>query len=381
MKRLFHGLAACAVGLMMAVPLGAFAYTYDEGGLRWEYNVRYDEDDGAWEASVYDVWQIDEKGNWKEWDATALVVPATLPAVGTNEFARAEPVYSESGNFLSNKYVTVYGPDVKSIVATVLYVNADQEDNEKLTSLTVPETVEEVYGFGGCTNLSTVVMGADTEFTHESFVGTPWLKAQGEFVVRGDVLVAYQGAATSVTVPDGIVEIGDDAFAVWYNEDMTNLTSVTLPVGLEEIDNGAFRGCEKLASINMPDSLVLIGNYAFQGCESLTSVTLPAKLKRIGAGAFSHCYGLTSIAIPGKVKELAYETFYCCTGLTSVVFSDGLKWIDSQVFFGANLTTVDIPASVKSIGNYAFAYCTGLTSVALSDGLKSIGNNAFYRAT
>lgn len=378
MKRLFHGLVASAVGLMMAVPLGAFAYTHDEGGFRWSYGVWYDEDNDAWEASIYDVWQIDEKGNWKEWDATALVVPATLPAVGTNEFARAEPVYSESGNLLSNKYVTVYGPDVKSVVATVVYVNAGQEDNEKLTSLTVPETIEEVYGFGRCTNLSTVVMGAGTEFTHESFAATPWLKAQGEFVVRGDVLVAYQGAATSVTVPDGIVEIGDCAFDAWCNNDMTNLTSVTLPVGLEEIDDEAFDECEKLASINLPDSLVLIGDDAFSGCESLTSVTLPAKLKHIGAGAFSHCNGLTSIAIPEKVKELEYGAFYCCTGLTSVAFSDGLKFIGSEAFFGANLATVDIPASVKSIGYEAFAYCENLTTVTGCAGLEEVGSDAFY---
>ena len=378
MKRLFHGLVASAVGLMMAVPLGAFAYTYDEGGFRWSYGFWYDEDNDAWEASVYNVLQIDEKGNWKEWDATAVVVPATLPAVGTNEFARAEPVYSESGNFLSNNYVTVYGPDVKSVVATVVYVNADQDNNEKLTSLTIPETVEEVYGFGRCTNLSTVVMGADTEFTHESFAATPWLKAQGEFVVRGDVLVAYQGAATSVTVPDGIVEIGDCAFDAWCNNDMTNLTSVTLPVGLEEIDDEAFDECEKLASINLPDSLVLIGDYAFYGCESLTSVTLPAKLKHIGAGAFSHCNGLTSIAIPEKVKELEYEAFYCCTGLTSVAFSNGLKFIGSEAFFGANLATVDIPASVKSIGYEAFAYCKNLATVTGCAGLEEVGSDAFY---
>ena len=379
MKRLLYGLAAFAVGLMMAVPLGAFAYTYDEGGFRWEYYVSYDDEAAAWTASIEDVWQIDEKGNRKEWDATALVVPATLPAVGTNEFARAESVYDESGNFLSNKFVTVYGPDVKSVAATVVYVEVDQEYNEKLTSLTVPETVEEVYGFGRCTNLSTVVMGADTEFTHESFAATPWLKAQGEFVVRGDVLVAYQGAATSVTVPDGIVEIGDCAFDAWCNNDMTNLTSVTLPVGLEEIDNEAFDECEKLASINLPDSLVLIGDDAFYGCESLTSVTLPAKLKHIGAGAFSHCNGLTSIAIPEKVKELEYEAFYCCTGLTSVAFSDGLKSIGYRAFFGANLATVDIPASVKRIGYEAFAYCTNLATVTGCAGLEEVGRNPFYK--
>lgn len=362
MKRLLHGLVASAVGLMMAVPLGAFAYTYDEGGFRWYYNIDQDEEDGGWTASIYRVYQLDENGKEKrdEWgnpvsDATTMVVPATLPAVGTNEFARAEAVYDESGAFLSNKYVTVYGPEVKSVVAAVTYLYASQWGNDKLTSVTIPETVEYVGGFGGCENLATVIMGPETEFTCASFAETPWLKAQGEFVIRDDVLIAYQGSATSVVVPDGITEIGDSAFSAWYNDDMTNLTSVTLPASLKRIDD-----------------------YAFDGCRALTSIALPADLRYIGDGAFYKCEGLTSIAIPGKVKHLNGEAFYCCTGLVSVALSDGLESIGYGAFCGTGLAAIDIPASVEEIEDEAFADCARLATVTGCAGLEYVGSDAFY---
>ena len=152
MKRLLYGLSACAVGLILAAPLGALGYSHDEGGFRWCYDVY--EEDGGWTASIYQVYQLDENGKVKgEWwdpvfDATTMVVPATLPAVGTNEYAVAEAVYDEDGAFLSNKYTTVYGPEVKSISAVVTYVDACNEGNDKLTSVTIPETVEKVEGFG-----------------------------------------------------------------------------------------------------------------------------------------------------------------------------------------------------------------------------------------
>lgn len=383
MKRLLHGLATGVVGLMLAVPLGASARTYDEGGFRWEYNVWENEDTGAWEASIIDVWQIDEKGDWKAWDATTLTVPATLPADGTNEYARLEKEYKEDGSFLSNKFVTVYGPEVKSVAATVTSLDAWQGGNEKLTSVTIPETVKEVWGFDDCKNLTTVTMGAETEFYHESFANTPWLKSQGEFIVRDGVLIAYQGTATSVVVPDGITEIGDGAFSTYYNEDMTNLTSVTLPVGLEEIGSDAFCDCEKLASINLPDSVTRIDSYAFQGCSSLANVLLPAKLKYLGVGAFSHCDALTGIVIPASVKRLYRHAFYCCLGLTSVTLPAGLEEIGSEAFFGASLTTVDIPASVTYIDDSAFEYCAKLTTITGCAGLEDVGwsvfdNTAFY---
>ena len=368
MKRLLYGLSACAVGLILAAPLGALGYSHDEGGFRWDYDVY--EEDGGWTASIYQVYQLDENGKVKVdeywdpvYDATTMVVPATLPAVGTNEYAVAEAVYDEDGTFLSNKYTTVYGPEVKSISAVVTYVDAGNEGNDKLTSVTIPETVEKVEGFADCTSLATVAIGPDTEFSHWSFAKTPWLKAQGEFVIRDGVLVAYQGNATEVVVPDGVKRIGDYAFYADSNAEMAKLARVVIPVGLEEIGIGAFEGCSALTSVNLPDSLRRIEDYAFEDCQSLAGVALPTGLRYLGDGAFYRCEALPTIAVPGNVKYVSDYAFYCCTGLTSVVLSEGLRSIGGQAFLGAGLAAIDIPASVEEIEGAAFAYCASLRSL------------------
>ena len=225
--------------------------------------------------------------------------------------------------------------------------------------MTLPETVERVEGFDDCTNLVTVTMGAETVFEHWSFLGTPWLKEQGEFVIRDGVLIAYQGSAAEVVVPDGVEEIGPYAFSGNCNMDVTNLVSVTLPARLEEI-----------------------GSYAFQGCEKLAAIDIPASVTWIDNGAFAHCYGLTSATIPPKVKRLYSETYYCCTGLVSVTLPASLKAIGDMAFEGCTaLAAIDIPASVELIYYSAFGYCWALTSIDIPASVEMIDTRAFVNCT
>ena len=67
--------------------------------------------------------------------------------------------------------------------------------------------------------------------------------ARGELVFQldGDVLVKYQGTATSVTIPTTVKEIGDGAFA-----GNSTIKSVKIPSTVEKIDYGAFYGCTQL---------------------------------------------------------------------------------------------------------------------------------------
>ena len=67
----------------------------------------------------------------------------------------------------------------------------------------------------------------------------------------------------SITIPDCITHIGDNAF-----EDCKELKNVTIGNGLTSIGWDAFRNCSELISITIPDSVTSIESGAFEGCDN-----------------------------------------------------------------------------------------------------------------
>ena len=74
-----------------------------------------------------------------------------------------------------------------------------------------------------------------------------------DFVVENGVLVKYTGEGGDVTIPDGIISIGSNAF-----EYCNSLTGVTLPDSVTSVEDSAFFGCDKLISVKLPNSLMSI---------------------------------------------------------------------------------------------------------------------------
>jgi hypothetical protein len=72
-----------------------------------------------------------------------------------------------------------------------------------------------------------------------------------------------------------ITEIADIASDIVNSRPNKNkIVSVTLPDSLEAIGDNAFRGFTSLTSIDLPDSLTSLGTYAFTGCTSLATIDL-----------------------------------------------------------------------------------------------------------
>ena len=72
----------------------------------------------------------------------------------------------------------------------------------------------------------------------------------------------------SVTLPDSLVYIGEQAFSC-----CTNVASVSIPRGVEEIGDYAFIGCVKLKDVTfMGDQLPKIGERAFPQCVKFRNV-------------------------------------------------------------------------------------------------------------
>ena len=197
-----------------------------------------------------------------------------------------------------------------------------------------------------------------------------------DFVIRGGVLVKYNGAATEVVVPNGVKIIGgEDSYSGAF-AGCAGITSVMLPDSVQEIRGHSFEGCAALTAIVIPGSVQKIGDFAFSFCTSLRTVTIPNSIQKIGEFVFFGCSSLTAVTIPNSVQTLGNGAFSGCSSLISVVIPNSVQSIDA--FSGcSSLTSVKIPNSVRRIGMNAFSKCSSLTAVTIPNSVYEIGQSAF----
>ena len=74
---------------------------------------------------------------------------------------------------------------------------------------------------------------------------------------------------------------------------------------LKTIESNAFAGCVYLTEISIPSGVVKIGDSAFMGCESLGEVSIPSSVTVILDGAFFGCDALTNVYYIGTEADWA----------------------------------------------------------------------------
>ena len=281
------------------------------------------------------------------------------------------------------------------------------------------------YAFYGCTSLTSIAIpNSVTEIGFRAFEDTGWYDNQGYGILYLDnCCLGYKGSEpigalsikkgtrligeeafslcvklTSVTIPNSVTTIGNEAFSA------TGLNSVTIPNSVTKIgfrafqntvwyDNQAdgilyldncclgYKGDKPTGSLSLKEGTRLIGDNAFFYCFGLTSVTIPNSVTTIGDKAFS-ATGLNSVTIPNSVSSIGHSAFSDCYGLTSVAIPNSMTSIGERVFgYCIGLTSVIIPNSVTSIGDYAFYGCTGLTSITIPNYVTTIGHWSFCGCT
>jgi hypothetical protein len=119
---------------------------------------------------------------------------------------------------------------------------------------------------------------------------------------------------TSITIPNSVTTIGDQAF--FY----CKFTSMTIPNSVTSIGVQAFGYCSDLSTVTIPNSVTTIYMYAFQQCTSLTTVTIPNSVITIEAYVFSDCTSLKTLTIGSSVTTIGDYAFYKCSSLTSITF-------------------------------------------------------------
>lgn len=213
--------------------------------------------------------------------------------------------------------------------------------DSSVTSVTIPDSVTEIgaNAFAGCTNLTSVnYIGDWSNLTIQS--GNPAVQDAAnaplfdfEFIPPDNTAVIvtnykYNGAAADVTIPSRyqgkpVTTIGHAAF---FN---SAVTSVTIPDSVTSISDEAFINCPKLTNISIPNSVTYIGFSAFSSCTSLKSITLPSSLSFISGALFLGCSQLTTIHIPVSVTSIGNNAFADCPSLMTVTYPGSkTQWDD-----------------------------------------------------
>ncbi len=251
----------------------------------------------------------------------------------------------------------------------------------------------------------------------------------GDMLIADGVLKAYRGTCADVIVPEGVVEISQNAFKC------KNIRSVFLPDSVEIIRDSAFKDCHSLERINIPLKLRFLGSQVFFGCEglqiagthkscniildekmrsiprrlflnckSLKQVELPEGIEQIGEEAFWNCEALDSVVIPKRVATICDRAFQWCKNLKNICFCSDETVLEGNVFkdcysladkngfvivrnvlysFCGEQTIVSIPLGVKEIAPGAFSY-TGIesrtyniTEIIVPESVEIIGDWAF----
>lgn len=214
------------------------------------------------------------------------------------------------------------------------------KDNTTITSVTIPASVTEIgsNAFAGCTNLTSVnYAGNWSNLTIQS--GNPAVQDAAnaplfdfEFTLDNTAAIVtnykYNGAAADVTIPSRykgkpVTTIGHAAF---FN---SAVTSVTIPDSVTSISDDAFVNCPQLTNISIPNSVTYIGFSAFNSCTSLKSITLPSSLSTIQSYTFCNCGNLETIRIPVSVTSIGNNAFADCPSLMTVTYPGSkTQWDD-----------------------------------------------------
>ena len=132
------------------------------------------------------------------------------------------------------------------------------------------------------------------------------------------------------------------------------LTDITIPSQFADvcnvvgIDEGAFKGTN-ITSVTIPESVIEIGEEAFMDCTDLKEVNFAGSTAYLGERAFKNCTGLTEMYVPAS--GILYDgTFAGCTKLAGVALEYGNMYVEEGAFTGCtSLEYIYLPASIEQI--------------------------------
>ena len=236
---------------------------------------------------------------------------------------------------VSNIYENGKGIMVFDGEITRMYGNAFAWNN-RLKTIKLPETIEEVY--------------REYSYTNNPFVGCDSLEA---------IYSSMSSEDNRCLIQDGILL----SFAPY------DLTAYAVPDGVTKLAGHSLDCREGLKYLTLPESLTTIETYAVY-CHGITTLVIPDNVTSIAGNAFQ-CENLK--AFYGRYastdgRALILDGVLCGfapNGLTSYTLPEGITETGAEVFKELPLEEVTIPSTITRMMPYTFIYCTYLRKVTV----------------
>lgn len=193
-----------------------------------------------------------------------------------------------------------------------------------LSSVTILDGVTSIgaRAFDSCSSLSSIIIpDSVTSIGYETFYSCESLSSitiPDSVTSIGENAFDTCSSLTSITIPHSVTDIGSNAFnyctsmtdiivdpgnqnysssnGLLYNKTKSDLiycpcglASVTIPNSVTSIKDDAFAFCAGLTSVTIPDSVTSIGDFAFYCCTSLNTVYLDGSMPAMGIYVFDNC--------------------------------------------------------------------------------------------
>lgn len=251
------------------------------------------------------------------------------------------PNYSSQTGIMYNKDKTefVHVPAaIREVVIAdgITVINQEFRDNENLTSIVFGSGLKEIggYAFEHCKNITSIILPEGVQsIGAEAFYGCVNLTE----VSIPDSIIYIDGAfhdcdKLRYTEQNGCLYLGNknNPYLVLVEQKNRNMTSCTVNANTKIIYDMAFEVYEsKMKSVTIPDGIVQIGERAFSGCRDITQFTIPDSVKSIGKDAFYACIKLKVITFKGtkaqweKIEKAEKWDNYLGEGSCTVHCTDG----------------------------------------------------------
>ena len=193
-----------------------------------------------------------------------------------------------------------------------------------------------------------ITIPASVNFNNEEYAVT---------AVNAGAFLNMEGL-TSVTLPEGLLKIGVNAFAG------TSLTQVTIPSTVKEVGARAFEGT--LLTSAVIASGATYGEYVFANISSLATLTIEDGAEEIPAYAFYYAEALNAVTLPSSMRVIG-ERAFSMSGVAQLTIPENsaLEYIGESAFNNCKLQTLNIPVPVE-FGGDAFRFNKQLTQVTMA---------------